>query len=231
MTASEYVARAAEEIRQHMKTNDRESAKAVITSVAEKVPFPRLNEVLAEYDDPNHKKDLWGMWGPGTDLVMSGTASVEEAFCDNAGMLMSSKGMNEGRFLAADAAGIQGAQRVEAGEENMCDLCASLDGIEVPYPSEEFDALDAPAHCNCEYIWVFVDAEETNFNPDTTMDDIDNLLPLIEKHGHDLPRFATSTMKTEYEALVSTNALQEIWDQMQLEWESEIDSEGEIAND
>lgn len=228
MTASEIVARAAAEIRAHMANGDKKSAKAVVESLRGRVPFPRIDEVLEEYDDPDYKKDLWGMWGPGDDLVMSGTASVEEAFCDNAGMLMSSKGMSEGRTLAAIEAGVQGAQRIESGEENMCDLCASLDGMLVPYPSEEFDALDAPAHCSCEFLWMYVDAEESNFQPDTTMDDIDNLLPLIEKHGHDLPRFATSTMKTEYEALVSTNALQEIWDKMQTQWEAEINSEGEI---
>ena len=193
---SEVVAWAAQEIREHLGRGDRESAKQTILDLSKVVPFPTVDTVIAEYDDPNHRGWLWGQWGPSDDLMADGFASTEDSFAKAAADLMTTKGMQEGRQLEAEMQGIQGAYYSAMMESSTCPLCASLDGVEVRYPSEEFDRIQPPQHCNCNCILLYTDEEETNFNPATpSMDalrehvksaDPDGFTidELLEKHGH-----------------------------------------------
>lgn len=195
-THSEIVARAAQEIREHLDRGDRESAKQTIMDLAEIVPFPTIDIVIAEYDDPDHRGWLWGEWGPSDDLMSDAFSSTEDSFAHAAADLMTTKGMQEGRQLEAEMQGIKGAYYSALMEGAYCPLCASLDGVEVRYPSEEFDRIAPPQHCNCNCMWLYTDEEETNWTPATpSMDalkehvmsaDPDGMTidELLEKHGH-----------------------------------------------
>jgi hypothetical protein len=222
MTYDDLMEDAVSDIRDCLDKGDRKAALEVVQDLARKIPFPRVQAVIDEYNDPSFTKWLWGQWGPEHDLVMQAVNTVENSFLHNAGMLMSTKGVHEGRQIAAQEAGIKGAYYSAAVEEDgCCDLCASLDGRECAYPSDEYDTYDPPQHCNCQCVWLYIGDEQTDFQPDADWAsaieqseyNTDGLTAdeLLFKHGHSNAYVESSRAKGESEMIVSARVLQREW--------------------
>ena len=220
MSDSETIGRYATQIRKSLKQGDKQGAKALVKQAADDVGqenFERLDDILKEYDDTTRGgKMLWGQWGPADDLVAEGCASVENTFTENAGMLMGGKGFEAGRSGAADMIGVKGGMWSADMEGNPCDLCAELDGQE--FDIETLNAISPPVHCQCQCVVLYVDEEETNWQPDgPNIDEIQGMMgegelgDLISKHGHEMPMWQEHE-RAANECSVSSRAIVGIMD-------------------
>jgi len=219
-------------IREALSRGDRALAKELVREVGSQVYFPRIDEVLKEYDNPSTAPlSLWGAWGPETDLIGRGTSSVETSFLQNAASLMSSKGMTTGRITAAELAGVKGAVYSAAMEENTCDLCRGLDMLEVLVPSEQYDAIAPPQHCGCSCLMVYTDEEEVGYDPEIVPDwqkrvldqtnadptikkKYDNFTDLVSKNGHANPWWEAQKAKDATDLTVTQRVIQRLQDNM-----------------
>ncbi|MHC9538284.1 MAG: hypothetical protein AB9903_02055 [Vulcanimicrobiota bacterium] len=148
-------------IREAFSKGDKEEAKRLLRELATKINFPRLEDVLKEYDEykPGSKL-VWGLWGPEDDLIAK--YHIE-----------SSKPPKTPRKRGKREPGledVQGAQFVAAMEEETCDLCAGLNGIGFCYPSALYDKYNQLLHDGCDFLWMYVDKEETNYHPDKNIE-------------------------------------------------------------
>ncbi|GEM_PF-2597404 len=113
-------------IREAFARSDKEEAKRLLRELATKINFPRLEDVLREYDEykPGGKL-VWGMWGPEDDLIVKGHIESSKPPKTPRKRRKKEPGMED----------VQGAMFVVGESESSCDLCAGLDGIEFRYPS------------------------------------------------------------------------------------------------
>lgn len=64
-------------IREEFSKGNKEQVKNLLKELATKIRFPRLEEVLKEYDEYAPGKPLpWGLWGPENGLVVSGNIKI-----------------------------------------------------------------------------------------------------------------------------------------------------------
>jgi len=244
-------------IREALGRGDRATAKELVRELGHQVYFPRIDEVLKEYDNPSAPAPtLWGAWGPETDLVAQGTSSIDSTFLPNAGYLMTSKGFTTARITAAELAGVKGAMYSASMEANSCALCRGLDMLEVLVPSQQYDEIAPPQHCGCSCLMVYTDEEEVGYEPNIVPDwrsraldqanadpavkkKYDNFTDLVRKNGHANPWWEAQTEKNDVDLRVTQRVIQRLQDNLLADmlideagaWWKETEEEGNDTTD
>jgi len=100
------------------------------------------------------------------DLVGDISAKYFDNYLITAGDDVVIDGMQHGRGMAVTVFDVQGAVYSAYLDMDTCDLCASLDGIQVEVPSDAYYSLSPKQHRKCRCMWVLVLRSETDFEPD-----------------------------------------------------------------